>query len=380
MDAGNIFEILNQEIQIPEVVQNKANEAFARIQCEALQSKMEGNKRVNTGALFRKGKRRKLTMAILVTVLILGTITVGAAAYMKWSQGIEEEFYVSEEKKQFVEDSGVVDFPGVSVNDGGVTVTVKQSMVDDYFAFVAFKVEGFEIQEGMEPGFVETKVDVEGETINSFGDFYDGIISDGDGRAILADGSEIPWKDGQLVLDYRLDDGSLEYRIAMCSYNGKKGAFIDKTIHVELKDLGIYTQKAAPPEVCVEGQWDFEWQLGGSDASCVFDVNAELEGSGVIVKQIEISPISMKASFEFSRIGVNPPSLTGVKLTDGTVIPNIYMGPGLRGYKEGTYIDTFLVDRILDVDEIEAVLFRKDKPYDREAPIEDMYYIVNIRS
>ena len=96
MDAGNIFEILNQEIQIPEVVQNKANEAFARIQCEALQSKMEGNKRVNTGALFRKGKRRKLTMAILVTVLILGTITVGAAANMICSQGIQEEFYVRE--------------------------------------------------------------------------------------------------------------------------------------------------------------------------------------------------------------------------------------------------------------------------------------------
>ena len=47
--------------------------------------------------------------------------------------------------------------------------------------------------------------------------------------------------------------------------------------------------------------------------------------------------------------------------------------------KDGTYIDTFLVDRILDVDEIEAVLFRKDESYDDEVPVEDRYYIVNIR-
>lgn len=67
-------------------------------------------------------------------------------------------------------------------------------------------------------------------------------------------------ENGRLIKDYRLEDGSLKCRIAMSAYNGKKGAFIGKTIHVEFED------------------------------------------TGVIVKQIEISSISMKAVFEFSRI------------------------------------------------------------------------------
>lgn len=149
MCEGNIFEVLSQDIQIPEIVQNKANEAFRQIRCEMPQSRKEENENMSARALFSNGKRRKLTIAILVAAMILGTITVGAAVYKKWSQGIEEEFHVDEEKKQFAEDSGVIDFPNLSVTDNGVTVTVKQSMADDYFAFVSFKVEGFEIEKDM---------------------------------------------------------------------------------------------------------------------------------------------------------------------------------------------------------------------------------------
>ena len=379
MCEGNIFEVLSQDIQIPEIVQNKANEAFRQIRCEAPQSGKEENENMSARVLFSNGKRRKLTIAILVAAMILGTITVGAAVYKKWSQGIEEEFHVDEEKKQFAEDSGVIDFPNLSVTDNGVTVTVKQSMADDYFAFVAFKVEGFEIEKDMQPGFGSTIAYIDGETIDSFSGFYDGIVAGPDGRGVLADGSEVPKENGRLIKDYRLEDGSLECRIAMCQFRGEKGAFIGKTIHVEFEDLGIYPGKAEPIEKYIEGKWNFEWQLGGSVESYAAELNTELEDIGVIVKQIEISPMSMKAVLDFSRVGVNPPILTGVKLKDGTLIPYLYLGPGFRGMKDGMYIDTFLVDRILDVDEIEAVLFRKDKLYDDEVPVEDRYYIVNIR-
>lgn len=371
MRTGDFFEILSRDVEIPAAVQNKANEAFEQIRSES----QAGHK----ARKFGGGKRRRLAAAVIAAVLILGSFTLGAAAYIKWSQGILDEFHVDEAKQQLAQNSGVTDFPDLSVENGGVRVTLTQSMSDDYFAFLVFKVEGFHIDAGMEPGFVDTKVSVEGETIHSFAGFYDGLVNDGTGRAVMADGSEVPAEDGHLMIDYRLEDGSLEYRIAIASYNGKKGALIGKTIYVELADLGVYTQKGEAPDTYVEGQWNFDWQLNGSTQSYHFDMNTELADTGIFIKQIEITPISMKAVMDDSGAETGIPWLTGVKLKDGTYLTNLYMGPGFKGRREGDYVDHFLTDRILDVDEIEAVLFQKTTAYDRDAPVEDMFYIVNIR-
>ena len=57
-----------------------------------------------------------------------------------------------------------------------------------------------------------------------------------------------------------------------------------------------------------------------------------------------------------------PPAAMGVKLKDGTVIKYLYIGPGQGGYSEengDTYALLMAADRVIDVDEIESILFLK---------------------
>lgn len=50
----------------------------------------------------------------------------------------------------------------------------------------------------------------------------------------------------------------------------------------------------------------------------------------------------------------------GVRLKDGTELKGIYLGPGTEGYiSKNEYFIAFPVDRILDTDEIDALLLRK---------------------
>lgn len=152
------------------------------------------------------------------------------------------------------------------------------------------------------------------------------------------------------------------------------------------------------PEIQVEGNWKFEWELKGCESIYEKETEASLGNTGAIIKYIEISPISLNVIYDFKReitwettmvgdeelnVGYynEPPRLLGVKLKDGTLLPYVNMGGGLAGFISDTeYRMCFMTDRILNVDEIEALLFYKDSAFDSSRnPEEDMYYIVSIR-
>lgn len=75
-----------------------------------------------------------------------------------------------------------------------------------------------------------------------------------------------------------------------------------------------------------------------------------------------------------------PPLLTGVKLKDGTLVMDTQ--GGVLGYTDGgkrNYEERYGMGRILDVDEVESLLFVK-KPLEEERELtEDDLYVVNIR-
>ena len=53
----------------------------------------------------------------------------------------------------------------------------------------------------------------------------------------------------------------------------------------------------------------------------------------------------------------------GVRLKDGTTYPSLCMGPGSMGYLDedsDTYLYSFAIDRILDVEQVECLLFLKE--------------------
>lgn len=93
MSNDRILRTLQQDVEIPEVVRKKADQAFARIHAE--QEKMEpDNRKVvshNKKETERKAiSKRKIAVVAAVAALATATVTAGAAAYMKWSAGMAE--------------------------------------------------------------------------------------------------------------------------------------------------------------------------------------------------------------------------------------------------------------------------------------------------
>lgn len=341
-------------------------------------------------------KRRMWPVAAAAT-LALCTISVSAAAYLHWSKGLQESLQVTAEQQKSLEDNQMSSYVGQSVTQGDVTVTAQQCIVDNYFAHLSFKVEGYEVEDGQQPGFSDAIITVGDEEDYTGGwtaSFYNGLIPGMDGKAIHADDGTPLTEDE--VISYTMEDGSLEFHVEMMS--DLKGAFLNKPIHVELKDLGIYGGKAEDVVVEAEGDWTFDWVLPGSDEVKQVELDAPLGDSGATVVQAELSPISVSVTYDFPRqeeteIAVDEngeervhttfkeaPSFTGVQLKDGTIYTGI-SGAGVTGYESEDseqYRDISALQRVIDVDQVESLLFIKSYPEGEQVLGEDNLYFVPV--
>lgn len=382
MSEKTTLDILKKDIVIPENVQDKADEAFAKIRREAegrksapmeiesgraVRMKPEGRKAIR----LHERRGRRIAAATAAAVIALSTITAGAA-YLKWSKGLEKELAVTDEQKEKAEGTGLAGFPNLSVEDQGITITAQQSIIDNYYGYLAFKVEGYQAGKGEKPDF--------------------------DGLSITVDGKDISYTYGVEAGAVVDEAGSFEYQIQLYA-DGGKGSMIDKKIEVEFSDLGVIREKAGMAEDVIKGNWAFKWKLTGSDEIYTAKVNEKLGDSGATVTGAEVSPISIKAVYDFpakmikekaydesagteyeAEMLAEPPLLAGVKLKDGTLVMDTQ--GGVLGYTDGgkkNYEERYGMGRILDVDEVESLLFVK-KPLEEERELtEDDLYVVNIR-
>lgn len=390
-----LIEALVQDVEIPEIVQKKAEEAFASIKKETKGVHNDMKKNTDTRGRI---PRKKIYFLVAAAVLAFGTVSVGAAAYMQWSKGLSEGLKAEESQMRQLEDENMATPVSQRVTNQGITVTAEQTIVDNYYVHLSFKVEGYKLPEGTEPAFESGEVLIDGSTEGYSGSgasFYNGLVTGDDGRAVYADNTPLP-EDGNIGR-YVMEDGSMEYVITL-SNTEEKGYFIGKPIHVELKNLGTVSKAEFIPDI--EGTWTFDWTLGGSDDSKTFSLDNALGDTGAIVKEAEISPISMRVTYDFpyqeesiegydesgaeitSTTFAEAPSLVGVKMKDGTLYPYLYLGPGSDGYmseedkENGLYTTVFAIERILDVDQVEGLLFMKSAP-EGDAPLtEDNLYVV----
>ena len=337
----------------------------------------------------RKHKMSRVAVAAISGMLTVGTVGVSAYAIHHWSSGVKDRFQVSSEDTAGLEEAGVVDFPDEkgatkSVTKNGVTISAAQTVVDNYYAYLVLKVQGYQVEEGETPGFDSINCTIDGEMVNNCSGFYDGTIDNGSGRAIMADGSEIPTgKEGSLVSTFMQKDGTLEYHMLLYT-DGTKGYFFNKTVNVDLCDLGIYGKKDHL-NVEKEGTWSFEWKLGGSSDSKMKKVDATLGNTGAVVSECEVSPISLRAVIDTSNMkaeklpdGPEYPKLSGVKLKDGTLLTCITGGESGFINKDGKWEVIYATSRIIDVDEVESFLFVKSSWEEGETCSEDNFYEVSI--
>ncbi|MCC8105262.1 MAG: DUF4179 domain-containing protein [Clostridiales bacterium] len=476
---GEVIDVLREDIEIPEAIKQKANEAFSKIhqEMEADEAFSKTNQRVKTtahsgnpkkeavykkkavseettmrenhergwGSLegntlgrhmaangagkptqrnnrrFRAGKRstrkRALTVGIAAAcaVMICGVGVV--AAYRQWSRSVEKGMQADEEQLANLEAEQMLSVSGTSVTNQGVTITSEEAIVDSHYAYLVFKVEGYTLEEGAQPEF--TNVDVsasDGEDLYLEGsgatscNFYNGLIVGENGRAVNADGSEIKEdEDGNWLLQYVQDDGSLEYCITL--YSTTEGAFIGRDLRIEFQGLGSYVENTEEEiRTDVDGTWDFDLTLSGSPNTTTYDLDAVLEDSGATVIQAVLSPLSATIYYEFpyseytveaededgmTRITTlfdEAPAFIGFRMKDGTDIRYL-TGGGSNGYdndrndiENGEMLIYRVIQgygRVIDVDEIESLLFLKSYPEESEGGETDLsdenLYIVTLK-
>lgn len=384
MRRNETIECLQKDIVIPDIVQQKADLAFARIRDERTQT---GHKPA--------GRIRKRTVGAFAAaaVLMLGTMGVFAAAYFPWGRGMTEELRTTESQKQFLEGTQMVNPVYESAVESDITITALHTITDGRFARLSFQVEGYELEEGACPWFEQVVIEIDGGNVYSQlgGGFFDGFRR---GSDTYVDGTPIETRsDGSLVPRYRDEDGSMEYDMLLMT---EADSFIEKTIHVEFHNLGIYDTANHQFVPGVEGSWAFDFNLNGSDQVKSYEMAEELEGSGAAVTHAEISPISLTVTYEMPRQMIEseavdengvvskytttarPPRIIGVRLKDGTLLTDIADGggEGYCGLTTNTYQASFATGYIIDPEQVDALLFIKaDTEGDAPFTEENLYII-----
>ena len=377
MKKNDTIYTLQQNIEIPDIVTEKANMAFEQIRKDAGSS----SDKIVTYQKPVKKSRKKYVAAALIATMTVGAVSA-YAAYTNWSHGMKEELRISEEQQKNLEANGMAAFSDASVTDAGVTVTAQQSITDNYYTYLSFKVEGYSVEKGVQPDFETISVTADGQDVSWGGRFYDGMISGDDGMVVNADGSAPETEaDGSMIENYVMDDGSLEYHMILKSH--EKGFFTGKQLHVELENLGTVAKAQYFPDI--EGSWKLDITLGGADTAKYIETNEKLGDTETIVTGVELSPVSMRITYDFPKTEprmeefedengeiqtiawpAQPPFAFGIRLKDGTVMKYISAGGESTGYtsEEGQeYVVSFPLDRVIDPDQVEAVLFRE---YDEE--------------
>ena len=101
-----------------------------------------------------KDRLRKTLVIAAVIVLALGIVAC-TVYYTQWPQWLSRQFSASEEDRLAADSSGLSAYPGaetapdetVSATAGGVTISARQTIVDNFFAMIILRVEGAELMD-----------------------------------------------------------------------------------------------------------------------------------------------------------------------------------------------------------------------------------------
>jgi len=362
-------DIFAEDFEIPDIVKQKMDYAFATIKMEGNMSKIS-RKKVN----FMKSQ---VAAIACICVVALGGITAYAACNYFWSRGMKGTLQATEEQQQMLVEAGVAtkfpeteDYTDMAVTNEGVTVTPEMMVVNEKMVYLSLAVEGYDLQEGKEPCFEFVDVylgsdpDAEKGWLNMGASFYNGIVSAEDGTNVYEDGSALIFDEqGNLEEHYRDENGKMEYVIiAMVSEPEK--SLLGETLQVNLTNLG--TAYKADFANDIEGEWNYTFQLSGTSLTETVAIGTEIEGTMFVLESMELSPVSIKLNFDV--IGAvnlyedidEIPDFCGVVLKDGSRLPYLH-GQGMSGFTDNTLSKAFRIsafDRVIDTEQLTAILLQ----------------------
>ena len=373
---SNIFQ---DDIKVPEIVLQKADEAFAGIQTEGRSTMKKNNQTENRKHTFW---RNPAAVAACTCIIVAGSVTAGAAVHHVWSRGLQGAVQATDTQQKELTDKGAAvvlkeqkDYSKLAVTDNGITITPETIIVDENFAHIAFSVKGYDLAEGDEPGFDDWDIGVkDGSSVQVYGGFYDGIVSDENGNPVYEDGSSLKEDEqGQIISHYVDEDGNLEY-VASIGVADWKDSLLGKTIVCKLKDLGtLYKTRFT---LAKEGNWDFEIKLPDVSTASNIKVAKGIENTPFTVDDVELSPISIKINYSvngevtFKEDTNQVPQFFGVILKDGRKFA--FLGDaGSSGYNDdmtSAYALSSFV-QVIEPDQVQSILLRTDDGTEIELPL-----------
>ena len=359
--------ILQEDVELPEVVLSKANHALEMIRQEETENMAADNQKNS-----KKNTRRiksQVAAAAAVCVLAVGGVSAVAAIHHNWGRGMSGNIQATDTEQQKLTDDGVAvvypekeEYEALKVTNNGVTIVPDTVIVDAQFAYLSFTISGYNLPEGEEPGFEDVNITSDDMGINMSGGMYDGIVSNEEGAPVYEDGSELKFTDnGDIVNHYYDENGNLEYFIQ--AHIAEAGdTMLGKTVKVDFKNLGsLYKTEFTDG---VEGDWNFEITLPSVSSAKEFDVNKAIDGTSFTLTKLEISPVSLNATYttdnapEANQDDLGVPCVKGVVLKDGSRLPYLTDG-GSIGYTDDSKTEAYNIlgyDRVIDVDNVKALI------------------------
>ena len=350
-----------------------------------------------------KVSKKKLVILSLAATMLLATLT-GAAVFTRWSRSAQASFNPSQGIKEQAENSGLSvmleETEGaeatnevLSVTDQGITITAVQTIVDNYQARITFRIVGFDLPEDKLPA-LWPEVTIDGDA--HFGGlqsgwFYDGLTTNSEGKTVYAS-SGLPVEsdeEGCLILDMVADDGSLEYT-HFISFEQTDGRYMGKEIIFVFDSIDFQSdEKAGMPIPQVEGKWELRWTLTGAESNIKIAPNVQIGDSDVILLDAEIGQITLRTRYQlkdywegWDELVELPQAICGVRMKDGTEHPCY---PGSSGFEDEEkmiyFIDSRMSNSILDISQVESLMFHNDWIYYAEGKITGrMYYYIPVVS
>ena len=373
-------QILKSDVEIPEVVLKKTDDALAQIR-ESTKPVRKAKKESRFQGGFRYAQAAAIACAVLVGA---GGITVTAAVvHHLWSRGMQGNLQATEEQQKDLAERGMVtqfdqsaaqeeglNLSSMEVTSEGITVKPMELIADGHFVHAAFQVSGYDLADGEEPCF-ENVVVYTGEDENAQdgwgnmgGSFYDGIVSNNNGEPVYEDGTPLASDEtGNIVEHYKAADGTLEYVMTLYKTDPDE-SLLGQTLHVCFENLGTVEKTEFMDGI--GGTWEFDIPVSGKDAAKYCELNTALENVNVTVRSAAISPISIRVDYEVTgELQVQEddnglPNVGGVVLKDGSKVLYLLNG-GQSGYQKGSDTQAYLLatfDRVIDVDQVQSLLFR----------------------
>lgn len=183
-------------------------------------------------------------------------------------------------------------------------------------------------------------------------------------------------------------DGSLEYVITF-SFHGSGTDYFGKEFEIRFTGFGqnVDAAKAVSETTkTAEGNWTLRWTLTGTDQNLVAQPDQELS-DGNIVKEVEITPLTIRAVIQtngyydgWETLEQSPSSIEGVRTKDGKIL--LCALPGSEGYldrEQLLYEKTARSRQILDVENIDAIVFHKGWEQNAQGETVQLYQFVPVR-